>query len=229
MQQQLFSANAKLCDLITTNPALLHILDRCGIRFGFGEKTVKSVCEEYSVDVHFFLLICNIYTFDGYLPEEEQFNSINISALIEYLKLSHSHYLIKRVPHIEAHICRIASIMPAHVSSLLTEFFNQFKTVFSKHFTYEECTIFPHVQNILEGRRDSVKYNASAAEHANIHNHLNDLVQIVVKYLPPSQTTDDMIDVVVDLLELSVDIKHHQDIEDKILHPIVKQLEKTLR
>ena len=49
-------------------------------------------------------------------------------------------------------------------------------------------------------------------------------MQIIFKYLPANATTDDSIDVVFDLLQLSQDLVKHNVIEEKILIPYVKLL-----
>ena len=44
-----------------------------------------------------------------------------------------------------------------------------------------------------------------------------------------STTSDDAIDMIFDILQLSRDLRKHAIIEDKILGPYVKQLEKTTK
>ena len=65
---QLFTAHTKMADMIACNHSLLIILPRMNIPLGFGEKSIAEVCKSQNISVNFFLLICNIYTFDKYLP-----------------------------------------------------------------------------------------------------------------------------------------------------------------
>ena len=64
----MFTSRMKLADIIAANHNVILLLPRFGIPLGFGEKTVKEVCRDCGVDDHFFLTVCNIYTFDDYRP-----------------------------------------------------------------------------------------------------------------------------------------------------------------
>lgn len=54
----LFSDKMKLANLIECNYKLLSIFSRLGIKFGFGEQTVGSVCKQYNLSSEVFLMIC---------------------------------------------------------------------------------------------------------------------------------------------------------------------------
>ncbi|MGM9774926.1 MAG: hypothetical protein ACI3Y2_06980 [Candidatus Egerieousia sp.] len=38
----------KIADVISDNPVLLSVLERLGIKLGFGEATVGQICEQYN-------------------------------------------------------------------------------------------------------------------------------------------------------------------------------------
>ena len=61
MQRIVFSESMKLADLIDVNFKLLNVLSRLNISLGFGENTIKEVCERQGINLNSFLLICNIY------------------------------------------------------------------------------------------------------------------------------------------------------------------------
>ncbi|MCI6986314.1 MAG: hemerythrin domain-containing protein, partial [Bacteroidales bacterium] len=50
-----YTATDRLCDLIDDNFKLLMVMSRFGISLGFGEKSVKEVCEAENVDCDTFL------------------------------------------------------------------------------------------------------------------------------------------------------------------------------
>ena len=55
-----YTATDRLCDLIDDNFKLLMVMSRFGISLGFGEKSVKEVCEAENVDCDTFLAVANI-------------------------------------------------------------------------------------------------------------------------------------------------------------------------
>ena len=58
---------------------------------------------------------------------------------------------------------------------------------------------------------------------------LNDLTQIVYKYLPGNVLPEETWELVFDILQLSADIQKHARIEEKILIPYMEWLERSVR
>ena len=59
----------KLCDIILHEPTLIPVLNRFGITLGIGDKSIRSVCEENSLDTDFFLTILNTFINEELFPE----------------------------------------------------------------------------------------------------------------------------------------------------------------
>ena len=56
---QKYKPNDKMIDLISDNYSLLQVMSRFGLSLGFGDKTVKEVCELNGVDCRTFLIVVN--------------------------------------------------------------------------------------------------------------------------------------------------------------------------
>ena len=54
-----------MIDLISDNYSLLQVMSRFGLSLGFGDKTVKEVCEMNGVDCPTFLAVVNFMA-DGW-------------------------------------------------------------------------------------------------------------------------------------------------------------------
>ena len=52
---QNYKPSDKMIDLISDNYSLLQVMSRFGLSLGFGDKTVKEVCEMNGVDCILFL------------------------------------------------------------------------------------------------------------------------------------------------------------------------------
>ncbi len=50
LKNPIFTPQSKLADLLDRNPGLLDVLERLGIRLGFGESTVGEEAEEAGLD-----------------------------------------------------------------------------------------------------------------------------------------------------------------------------------
>ena len=88
---KMYEPEDKLISIIGDNYSVLQSLGSFGINLGFGDKTVREVCESQNVDTYTFLAIVNL-TINGYKGDEDS-NELNIPTLIQYLRASHSYYL----------------------------------------------------------------------------------------------------------------------------------------
>ena len=61
----------KLADIIDVDCRLLYVLPRFGIKLGFGDISVADICKKQGINEDVFLLICNIYAFEDYIPDLE--------------------------------------------------------------------------------------------------------------------------------------------------------------
>ena len=73
---------------------LLSVLSRLGVDLGFGEITIGEACLRHSLDVNSFLLVCNVYTYDDYIPSDELLSAGSPADIVKYLHNSHVFYLI---------------------------------------------------------------------------------------------------------------------------------------
>jgi len=227
MKDKLFTRDNKLSDLIMARPVVLEMLPRMGISLGFGDKTIGQVCQQSNVDPDFFLLICNVYHVDKYDPTPSELKDINMTQLVPYLVQSHKYYLEKRLPHISQHLGLIAEQLSQPVAAVLLRFYEQYTNEITQHFRIEEELVFPHIAALQAGRRGSKRMVKYKEAHNNINNKLDDLLQILFKYLPANTGGDETMDVVHDILQLSLDLRKHTLIEEKILFPLVRTLEKN--
>ena len=220
----------KMSELITAHVELVMMLQRMGIALGFGDRSVNDVCRRHGVDPDFFLLISNVYSNTEYEPTSDEILSTDMLGLVPYLRNSHDYYVHKRLPHIEQHLGHIVEQLPERVATVLTRFFEIYKTEVLDHFGHEEGTVFRHIEALQAGERDSSYQMRDFVEnHGNLEEKLNDLVQIIFKYLPESVTSDDTVDVVYDILQLSLDLNRHSLVEEKVMVPYVMHLERSVR
>ena len=230
MKEILYDSSRKMSELITGNPGLVLILQRMGLAMGFGDKPIGQVCQERGVNADFFLLLCNIYIHEHYVPGPDRILATPMHQLVPYLRLSHDYYVAKRLPHIEQHLHHIAEHLPDRVATVLMRFFELYKREVAEHFAHEEQMVFPHVEALQNGVDDgSYTIDSFVKSHGNLEDKLSDLVQIIFKYLPEEATTDDAVDVVYDILQVSNDLNKHSLLEEKVLVPYVKHLEQEVR
>ncbi len=222
-----FSKDTKFAELMTDDRRLLQLLPRFGIRIGFGDRSVDQVCQMNQVNTDLFLMICEIYCDSGFIPEKHELQSIYMIDLLSYLKASHLYYLDDRFPHIEEHLNRIIEACGQKYGPMLSHFYDEYKQEVIRHIQYyEEEVVFPYIEALLKGEHtDSYKIDEFEHNHTNIQDTLDDMMNILLKYLPGDILPKERMEISYDIMELSDDLSRHSLIEERILIPCVESLE----
>ena len=122
-EQHKYRATDKMSDLICDNYSLLMVMSRFGLSLGFGDKSVKDVCESQHVDYRTFLAVANFISEEQYSYSIDN-DSFSIPALMDYLKRAHTYFLDFNLPAmrrklIEAIDCSRTTMWPTSFSNSL--------------------------------------------------------------------------------------------------------------
>ena len=229
-KKTLFSKDAKLAELIAGDRRLLQLLPRFGIALGFGDRSVAEVCQMNDVSAELFLTICEIHTDRHFKPDQSVLRHTDLSGLLPYLKASHQYYLNERFPHVEEHLQRIIEACGPKYGPMLRHFYDEYKQEVMRHIQYyEEEVVFPYIEALNSGRRtDTYQIEEFRHNHTNIQDVLDDMMNILLKYLPGDILPKERIEISLDIMELSDDLNRHSLIEDHLLIPYVESLENAL-
>jgi regulator of cell morphogenesis and NO signaling len=220
----------KAADLAFANYRLLYVFPCFGLKLGFGESTVKQVCEKNGISVSLFLLVCNLYTFDSYFPDINVLRQISLDNLLRYLQSSHQDYLKNRMPKVIDQVLNLIDDSHVKHGKMLTSFCEKYRQELITHFNYEEQVVYPYIRKLLEGgRNDHYQIREYERNHSNLDAALNDLKNIIIKYLPPECAVEKCRNVLIDLFLFESDLNKHTLLEDQILIALVEQIEKKIR
>ena len=223
------SPKMKMADAINQYHSLLTVLPRLGMPLGFGEKSVEQLCAEHHVSLPLFTLISRVYIQTDYFPSIEELRQCPMQDLLQYLFQSHKDYLENKFPHIEQHLSKLLEPMDKKYSTLIANFYAKFKEELVKHFQYEEEVIFPYMRQFMSenvNSDDEARHsNAFREQHDDIEDTLNDLTNLLLKYIPSDISSMERVDMLLDMYSLSSDIERHAMMEDRILLPYIQYLE----
>lgn len=237
----LIQKDMKMAEVIHLNHHLLHLINRFGIQLGFGEKSVKDVCSDYDVPLHFFLEIVNTFHDPTYFPVNNMLQ-FKAGALVDYLQKTHQYYLEFKIPEIESYIERLLSddSMEPEIKHLLSDFFQQYKSELTTHINKEEQAVYPYVRALEQyinnrggesefiQRLKEYSIHDYEEDHDDVESKLFDLKNIIIKYIPKPKDSSILNVILHELFELEKDLNNHAHIEDLILVPIVEKMEKEL-
>jgi regulator of cell morphogenesis and NO signaling len=226
----------KIADIISGNPYLLLMLEHLEIDLEVREKTIGQICSENNIDTDLFLTIANL--FNGFSTSTvTEYSSSNIQTIIKYLQNSHQYYLKEKYPQIRQYITEINKRNTHAEILMLGKFFDKYFAEVSEHLDYENAVVFPYVldlDNHLSGKTNadySEKYSVTEyrEHHDDIEEKLNDLNNLLIKYMPQKNDRLERRKLLLCLFELQYDLNIHSKIEESILIPLVEKMEKLVR
>ncbi len=233
MKDIVVSASMKMADIIMADQRAMQLMPRFGIDLGFGDKTIKEICRERSIDPDFFLLMVNIFLNPHYFPNKK-LKSVDVELLLLYLANAHEYYIGEKIPRLCSLVEQFLKVLNHPAKIQLQTFFNEYIREVLEHIEYEEKVAFPYIKKLLlqEENPESNFQEYTILEfderHDNIEEKLSDLKNLLIKYFPPSNDRYLRIDILNELFDLEQDLINHARLEDKVLIPIVQEIEKDI-
>ncbi len=220
------SSEMKMSELVETNYHILAVLTRLGVEGGFGEHTIREICEKEHLDPETVSLICNVYINKEFKPSAEQLQSASVDGILRYIHQSHDYYLSNALVLIASSIEELIKPCSASQAGVIWKFFSEYKEELEKHFEYEEGRVIPYVQNLLLGKRTpGFSIDKFEENHSNIEEKISDLKNLVMKSLPAVCDNNLRVRLLNYIFALENDLECHTRIEDDVLVPMVRLIE----
>ena len=223
----IFNKKMKMSELIDADYHLLLLLNRLNISLGFGEKSVESVCKENDFDTDCFLFLANYQSNKCITNIQEVFSKLPLAPFLRYLKNSHSYFLERRLPNIRRKLELVFPETDKALQTVVLDFFDNYTKEVLEHMRYEDDVVFPYVYSLID--KDANKQysiNIFEERHNDIEGKINDLKQILLKYVPGTTDQMLMVNVLTELYMSEEELEAHTFIEDNLVIPRVKEIEK---
>lgn len=229
MQKDTFYPTDRLSEVIECDYRLMQVVCRFGVAMGFADKTISEVCHENGVDVHTFLAVVN--SVKGYMksgPHSVSLDLVDARSLLDYLKRTHAYLIHHQLPRMRRNLLgAIDCSGPGDVVILLLKYFDLYVAEVKKHVEYEESEVFDYAQRLLDGQ-------TAEGEKMNYHRHnedfvvrLHELINVFLQYCTQDSGRNDALnDVVYNIYRIEEDINIHCRIEDDMLMPLIRRMER---
>lgn len=213
--QKTYEADDKMISLIRDNYDLLQMLGSFGINLGFGDKTVEETCRDNNVDTYTFLAVVN-YTINGFGDHEDD-EQLSVPTLMHYLEASHAYYLDFQLPFIKRELQDCLNTDDS-LGQLILRFYDEYAHEIRRHMMYEQKTLFPYVQSLLDGK-PSGEYSIEtfSRHHKEADKKLRELKLLIIKYLPGDVLHNNMLTATLhDIYDNEEWLRQHSMVEDHI-------------
>ena len=226
--QKMYEADDKMISLIRDNYDLLQSLGSFGINLGFGDKTVRETCEDNNVDTYTFLAVVN-YTINGY-GEFEGDTQLDVPTLLHYLEACHAYFLEFQLPYIRRELQESLNESDS-LGRLILKFYDEYAHEIRRHMKYEQKTLFPYVQSLIDGQpANDYNVDTFSKHHSATDKKLRELKLLIIKYLPQDGLHNNQLTATLhDIYENEVWLRQHAEVEDHIFVPAIRRLEQITK
>ncbi len=225
---KMYEADDKMISLIRDDHGILHMLSAFGIKLGFGDKTVREVCEEQEVDTYTFMTVVN-FAINGHL-DSESVGKLSVITLMRYLRAAHVFFLDFELPFIRKELAE-ALDEGNSLAHLILKLYDSYAHSMRSHMSYEEKTLFPYVEQLLEGRvTNDTLVETFSKHHDQTDQRLTELKDIIIKYLPSDNLRNNQLSATLyDIYNSERMLYQHVEIEERIFMPAIRLLEQQCR
>lgn len=225
------TAQDKMYDFITSEQQALQLISRFGLPLGVGDKTIQEVCDEHNVHTLTFLAVVNYRI--GAPNDTIPFGSLSLETIMDYLRNAHSYFFDFSLPMIRKKLIEAMNYSNADskIPMLIIRFFDEYVNEIYLHMQHENDQVFPYVKALLNGEHPEMTIEMFAHQHRavddqHVANKLTELKDLIIKYYPETEQNNLLNSALYDILATEQELATHCAIEDHILLPAVRQLEK---
>ena len=225
---KMYEPSDKMITLIKDNYSVLQALGSFGINLGFGDKTVSETCEMNGVDTYTFLAVVN-FTINNYSGFEDD-EQISVPTLLHYLRASHTYYLDFQLPFIRSELQESISEGDA-LGRLIMRLYDEYAQEIRRHMKYEEKTLFPYVESLLDGHPlNNYNIDTFSKHHEQTDKKLRELKLMIIKYMPSDSNLNNKLTATLyDIYNNEEWLCQHAEVEDHIFTPAIKRLERLTK
>jgi regulator of cell morphogenesis and NO signaling len=151
---------------------------------------------------------------------------LDIRTLLRYLEASHEYYLGFQLPFLRRELSESLD-EDDRLGSLILKIYDEYARFISHHMKFEEQTLFPYVEGLLNGeQKPGYDIETFSKHHDQTGDKLRELKSIIIKYLPSDTKHNNMLTAALhDIFNLEEWLALHASVEEKIFEPAIKLLE----
>ncbi len=219
-----YQVSDSMASLISDNYPLLQVMSRFGIPLGLGDRTIGEVCAENGVDAVTFLAVANLMLQQNNRAYKIDLAGLSLEDLMKYIRNSHIFYIKIRLPNIRKNL--VEALAKSDMAALIVRYFDDYVAQIKQHLWYEEERLFPYINNLISGKEDEFSIDIFSEKHDHIDEPLTEFKNVIIKYYS-GDSSYEIMSVIHDLLSCAGDLLSHNLVEDRLLVPMIRQMERA--
>ena len=165
------------------------------------------------------------FIINGY-GEFEADEMLSVPTLLHYLEASHAYFLDFQMPYIRRELQESLDESES-LAKLILRFYDEYAHEIRRHMKYEQKTLFPYVQALIDGQTvNDYNVDTFSKHHGATDKKLRELKLLIIKYLPQDGLHNNQLTATLhDIYENEVWLRQHAMVEDHIFVPAIRRLE----
>jgi regulator of cell morphogenesis and NO signaling len=227
----MMNPNTSILELSNLSSEVMSLVSR--YKLSNLDTTIAELEKNHDVDGPFFMELFGLFVQKD-IKNVEQLKVFSPQTILEYLTRTHQYYLDAKLPQMENLTQELAKTFDESKARVLEFFFLKFSTELKKHIEYEDNVVFPYIKNLLQAKIPDSHRNAFRLVRFE-HFHSHDIEDQLGEFVEHLKTTfSDLSENLAfrhfeqHAISFEKDLRIHAKIEDEVLIPYAKELEKTL-
>ncbi len=236
----MISKTTSVHDIIAGNKALESVIERLGFEKRNLHFRLEDLCLLHNTDADFVILVIKAFSEGVSFPADE-LKSFSLELTLDYLKKTHNFYLNKKIPEIElsfASMCRDFSYSHPQLL-ILAKLFMDYKKDLVEHIDDEEYVLFPYIEELIKVKQKGKSVRALGLDRYSIENfhdehHHEEEILTQIRETIEARFRKNRVPmpfrIFLNQIEmLEIDLLIHARIEDEVLIPLARGLEKEVK
>ncbi|PKP26585.1 MAG: iron-sulfur cluster repair di-iron protein [Bacteroidetes bacterium HGW-Bacteroidetes-2] len=234
-------ANKTVAEIVAHNIKTAHVFKKHGIDFCCGGGiSIQKASEKSGTDLK--ELVAELLQVENTNSARTNYDQWDLDFLADHIVNVHHKYVEESIPLVLQYAQRVAKVHGHHYSEVI-EIKNIFIAIaqeLSAHMKKEELILFPFIKKLATAERTENTLTMPhfgtvdnpiammESEHETVGDLLKEIAQLSNHYTPPEDACNTFRALYSILDEFEQDLHQHIHLENNILFPKAKQLEKQL-
>ena len=146
------------------------------------------------------------------------------------MEACHAYFLDFQLPYIRRELQESLDERES-LAKLILRFYDDYAHEIRRHMKYEQKTLFPYVQSLIDGQpANDYNVDTFSKHHSATDKKLRELKLLIIKYLPMDGLHNNQLTATLhDIYENEVWLRQHAEVEDNIFVPAIRRMEQIVK
>jgi regulator of cell morphogenesis and NO signaling len=215
MIEMLYTKDTLLSDDIHSDYYMLTIVDRYGLKPGFGNITLLEMSAMCNIKLEFLLFLIELHCSHDIVSIVERYKP-STGEIIDYINRTHNQLENVLFPYLQEQVTELTNRVNSEKSVIINDFFNEFIREYKEHIAEENTDLLCFTDRDESTISDFIKCR-QCKRHSEFSERLKDIKQLLIVYSDADNCVNTMTHFLMLLNRIERDLSEHSKLEDYLL------------